>query len=267
MLGALSRAKQMVVGGLNLVWGGLLLGGYVLGRPKPPRANRIPVGVDLLSSGALVAAAWAIRSAAPEGPLRRFASRIATGMTLGAVGDVFMKVNVPAGMGAFGVGHGAYIAAVLGLSEALGGTAGLRRYGSWAAWIGIGLLGWYAVVYGGPKGRSPLGWAALGYCLLLASTAGVATGLVMQRPRYAPLLIGGALFVLSDLIIAMRIFNPALFQRIPDAVRGDIVWLTYGPAQALIINSALVALLDPAFGAGAGAAARSALEHAEPLPG
>jgi hypothetical protein len=253
MLGVFTRGKKLLVGGLDLLWGGLLFGGYLFGRPQPPRPNRIPLGVDLASSAALVGAAWALRSATPKGPTRRFATRIATGMTLGAIGDVFMKKNVPAGMGAFGVGHIAYIAAVLGLSDALGGTSALRRYGAWAGWIGLGVLGWYFTVYLGPRRGSKLAWAALGYCALLASTAGVATSLVMQRPRYVSLLIGGVLFVLSDLLIAMRIFNPEMFQRIPDAIRSDIVWLTYGPAQALIVHGILAAIFDP-------------LLNAEPVP-
>lgn len=246
MLGVLSRGKKLLVAGLDLVWGGLLFGSYLVGKPQPPRGNRIPIGVDLLSSAALVGAAWALRSATPaSGPVRRFATRIAVGMSIGAVSDVLMKVSVPAGMAGFSLGHIAYISGILGLSDALGGSTPLRRYGAWAGWIGLGLLGWALVVHAGPKSGRPLSWAALGYCALLASTAGVATGLTLQRPRYAPLLVGSTLFVLSDLIIAMRIFNPDLFARIPDSVRGDIVWLTYGPAQALIVNSVLVALADP----------------------
>lgn len=245
MFGVFTRGKKLLVGGLDLLWGGLLFGGYLFGKPKPPRPNRIPLGVDLASSAALVGAAWVLRSATPEGPVRRFATRIATGMTLGAIGDVFMKKHVPAGMGAFGVGHMAYIAAVLGLSDTLGGTSALRRYGAWAGWIGFSVLGWYAIVYLGPKRGSKLAWAALGYGALLASTAGVATSLVMQRPRYVSLLIGGTLFVLSDLIIAMRIFNPEMFQSIPEGIRSDIIWLTYGPAQALIVHGILAALFDP----------------------
>jgi hypothetical protein len=31
---------------------------------------------------------------------------------------------------------------------------------------------------------------------------------------------------------------------IPEAVRGDIIWLTYGPAQALLANGALYVMSD-----------------------
>ena len=46
------------------------------------------------------------------------------------------------------------------------------------------------------------------------------------------LAIGGALFLLSDLILAARLFNEVHFPLI-----GDVIWLTYGPAQMLIVYS------------------------------
>jgi len=241
LFGTFSRLKKVVTAGLDVAWGGLLFGGYLLGTPRPPHGTRIPVGVDLLSSAALVAAAWTLRSAAPEGTLRRFGTRMAIGMSLGLVGDFCMKVSVPAGMAAFGAGHVAYIAGMLDLSDALGNSSALRRYGTWSVWIGIGLLAWYLVVHQGPKSGTPLAWAALAYCLLLASTVGVATGLTLQRLRFAPLMFGAMLFLLSDLIIAMKLFNPSMFEMIPEALRGDIIWLTYGPAQALLANALLFA--------------------------
>jgi hypothetical protein len=241
----IAGAKKLIAGGLDLLWGGLLFGGYALGTPQGPHGTRIPVGVDLMSSLALVGAAWTWRSAAPKGPLRSFATRMALGMSLGAVGDVGMKIAVPAGMAAFGAGHVAYIAAMLKLSDALGGTSLLRRYGSWGLWIGIGLVAWYLVVHLGPKSGTPLAWAGLAYCLLLASTVGVAMGLTWQSARGAPLLLGAVLFLLSDLIIAMKLFNPPLFEAIPQPCRGDIIWLTYGPAQALLANAVFFMMSEP----------------------
>lgn len=47
-----------------------------------------------------------------------------------------------------------------------------------------------------------------------------------------PLAPGGALFLLSDLILAGDMFSGLFFPLI-----GDVVWLTYGPAQMLIIYS------------------------------
>jgi hypothetical protein len=75
-------------------------------------------------------------------------------------------------------------------------------------------------------------WVALPYALLLASTAGLGSGLAIQDRRFIPLALGGALFLLSDLILAGDMFSDLFFRLI-----GDVVWLTYGPAQMLIVYS------------------------------
>ncbi len=74
--------------------------------------------------------------------------------------------------------------------------------------------------------------------LLLASTAGFATGLALQDSTFIPLAIGTALFLLSDLILAAQLFNKLHFPLI-----GDVIWLTYGPAQMLIVYTLGSALL------------------------
>jgi hypothetical protein len=53
-----------------------------------------------------------------------------------------------------------------------------------------------------------------------------------------PLAIGAALFLLSDLILAGELFSGLKFPLI-----GDVIWLTYGPAQALIVYAAGAARL------------------------
>ena len=50
--------------------------------------------------------------------------------------------------------------------------------------------------------------------------------------RFVPLALGGALFLLSDLILAGDMFSGLYFPLI-----GDVIWLTYGPAQMLIVYS------------------------------
>ena len=74
--------------------------------------------------------------------------------------------------------------------------------------------------------------AALPYALLLASTAGFATGLALQSALFIPLALGAGLFLISDLILATQLFNKAYFWLI-----SDVVWLTYGPGQMLIVFS------------------------------
>jgi hypothetical protein len=80
--------------------------------------------------------------------------------------------------------------------------------------------------------------AALPYALLLAGTTGIATGLAVQDSSLIPVALGAALFLASDLILAGELFNGLSFPLI-----GDVVWLTYGPAQALIVYGMAVALL------------------------
>jgi hypothetical protein len=231
----------MVLGGLSLLWGGSLLGSYAVLPPSPPAGNRIPKISALFSSAVLVAAAWLIRDSKRTGPAADYSHQIAKGMTWGFLGDLAMTVWVPLGMLTFGIGHIEYVRGMWRLGKAEGLDSTVVRLLAWAAWLGIGVAGWYVVVHSGPKGDRPMAWAALPYTLLLASTAGVASGLALQKARYLPLALGGALFLFSDLVIAMRMFNPELFAQIPESIRGDLVWLAYGPAQALIVSSALLA--------------------------
>jgi hypothetical protein len=52
--------------------------------------------------------------------------------------------------------------------------------------------------------------------------------------------LGGALFFVSDLILAAGLLGNR-------SIRGsdDLIWLTYGPAQMLIVYSATLAILSP----------------------
>ncbi|MCP4421040.1 MAG: lysoplasmalogenase, partial [Chloroflexi bacterium] len=164
-----------------------------------------------------------------------FAFWLAIGMSLGFLGDLFMAGVLPngrsvlGGMTAFGLGHIAYIVGILQSSNQLGLVNGTIRWGSLLIWWLIGGLGWYFIVYRGQK-PSMLHKAALPYALLLASTAGVATGLALQNGQFVWLAVGAALFLLSDLILAAELFNNAYFPQI-----GDVIWLTYGPGQMLIV--------------------------------
>jgi hypothetical protein len=158
-------------------------------------------------------------------------------MTLGFAGDLFMARLLPApepvlgGIAAFGLGHIAYMAAMFRFARASSLDAGRAQWGAWMTWLVVGGVGWYLVVFRG-QDASALHWAALPYALLLASTAGCATGLALHVPAFAPLAAGGALFLFSDLILAARLFNDLDFPMI-----NDVVWLTYGPGQALIVYS------------------------------
>ena len=162
------------------------------------------------------------------------------GMTLGAVGDFFMAgllqpiIPLPnaalGGMGAFGMGHAAYIAGCQNAHN----RAGLHdQKAKWTAiliWQVIGLIGWYFVVYPTKAEHLQiLRWPALGYTLLLACTTGMGSSLAAQNRRFMILAVGGGLFLLSDLILAWRMFRGPF----PHAT--EAVWIPYGSGQMMIV--------------------------------
>lgn len=223
--------------GLLLVWAVLLFGGFIFGKASPGRESRMPVWTRMASSVVLVLAAWSWYRVSRGTTTSLFALLIAIGMTLGLVGDLFMARLLPVsrhillGMGAFGLGHVAYIAAGIFYGNQHGLAEAGTRYGVWALWLGVGLAGWYFAVFRRQQ-HTVLHWVALPYALLLASTAGVATGLAVQDAALWPMAVGAALFLISDLILAAHLFNGLFFPLIEDAI-----WLTYGPGQMLIVYS------------------------------
>lgn len=242
-LAGMTDGQRVVLVGLLALWGALLFGGFVVGARKAARERRMPTWTRMLSSLALVVAAWVWAMTVRDTPSLVFSVLIATGMTLGCAGDLalagLLRLRQPliGGIAAFGLGHVAYIAALVGVGNAHGLTAPLPRYAALGAWLLVGLVGWYAVV---ARGRMPtlLHRAALPYALLLAGTAGVATGLALQATGFLPVAAGAALFLASDLVLAGQLFAGLDFPLI-----GDVIWLTYGPAQALVVYGANAALL------------------------
>lgn len=228
--------------GLLLFWACLLFGGFVFGKTDAKSNRRMPTWTRMTSSLTLVVAGWSWYLFARDSSIQLFSLLIAVGMTLGFVGDLFLARLFPlpqptlGGIAAFGLGHVAYIIALLFFGNRFGLAAPAQRWGALSVWLLLGLIGWYLVVYRGSK-PTVLHMAALPYALLLASTAGLATGLALQAPAFITVAVGGGLFLLSDLILAAELFNDLRFPLI-----GDVVWLTYGPAQMLIVfavNSAL----------------------------
>ena len=223
---------------LLLIWALSLLGSIGASWPSPEKRLPLATGLRMASSATLALAAWSWYLVARDIPhVALFAFLIAIGMSLGLLGDLLLANFLPlkqgflAGMAAFALGHFAYIAAILTLTPRI----------QWAA-EGIallaGLAGWYLAVFRAGQDNELLRWAALPYALLLATTVGAASGLALQAPQFVPLAIGAALFPISDLLVAGQQFGQLRFLHI-----GDAIWLTYGPAQVLIVyavNSALV---------------------------
>ncbi len=223
--------------GLILLWAGLLFGGFLLGRPTTKNMQQIPLLCRMGSSLVLVVAGWSWFFFTQYSEAKDYSLFIAIGMTLGFVGDLAMAGLLPikppeiGGIGAFGLGHVAYIFALIQYGNRYGFAEALPRWGALAIWLVVGAVSWYFVIFRGQK-ATMLHWAALPYALLLSSTAGLATGLALQATDFLPLAVGTALFLASDLLIAAKLFSGLSFNLI-----NDVIWLTYGPAQLLIVFS------------------------------
>ena len=222
---------------LLLIWAVLLFGGFIFG--KEIEGRRIPVRMRLGSSLALVIAgiSWAWISQ-PYGS-DVYTLLIAIGMTFGFLGDLFLagvlttsKKAKIGGIIAFAVGHLFYIAAIWNLGSQLGLNETTPRLSGLIVWWLIAILGWYFIVFRGSR-TTTMHWVVLPYALLLATTAGVATGLALQDAAFWPLALGAALFLFSDTLIGGNWFNNLEFPLIH-----DLIWLTYGPGQMLIVFSA-----------------------------
>lgn len=221
---------------LLLIWAVLLFGGFIFGKEKNGR--RMPSWTRLGSSLVLVIGgiSWALIGRQYNSAL--YALLIAVGMTLGFLGDLFLaglfasgkKANI-GGIIAFAVGHLFYTAAIWGLNKQLGLNDLTARIAALVAWWFVALLGWFFIVFRGSQ-ATLMHWIVLPYALLLATTAGMATGLALQDAAFWPLALGAALFLFSDTLIGGNWFNDLDFPLIH-----DLIWLTYGPGQMLIVYS------------------------------
>ncbi len=235
---------------LFALWALLLFGGFVWGHPAPDGLHRMPIWTRMASSATLVIIAWLEFTFTRQSSLGGYALLIALGMSLGFLGDLLLAgvIVIPqpvlGGIAAFGLGHVAYLLAIIRLTDLYGLKAPAPRWGALALWLLIGIVGWYVLVM---RGQQPtvLHWAALPYALLLAGVAGLFTGVAFQSANFIPAALGAALFLLSDLILAGQLFAKLTFPLI-----GDVIWLTYGPGQALIVASVVIVSLTQGVAAG-----------------
>ncbi|MEX2111982.1 MAG: lysoplasmalogenase [Pirellulales bacterium] len=231
--------------GLWLVWAGLLAAAMLLGNFADGHSKPAATAARMGSSVALVVTGWAAYALWRHSSAGRFALWIAIGMTLGTIGDFFnanllkfipLENPTLGGIAAFGLGHVAYIAGCFNLGRRAGLTNRTLMIGAILCWQLVGVVSWYFVVMQGSESRD-LVWPSLGYSLLLAGTAGVATGLALQDRRMGWLALGAALFLASDLILAFGLFRGSF----PHST--EAVWLTYGPGQMFIVFSTICAAL------------------------
>jgi hypothetical protein len=206
--------------------------GLLFGKRDDKGVNRIPLSARMLSSALALVCALLLRRDAGDPLTRRQTGLVAAGMANGFVGDLIMAEVIPLpehvlfGMLAFGAGHACYMRALLH------GGGPRSRMGRWGwlclAWA-VALAGWRLLVHN-PKISPALNYGALGYALLLSSMAGLAAERAEHDRRYAPVALGGGLFLISDMLLASRLFRGTHFAQI-----GDVVWLTYMGGQALIV--------------------------------
>jgi uncharacterized membrane protein YhhN len=178
--------------------------------------------VKTTSTAALALAGWAM--GAPGG--------IVAGLALGAVGDFALSRPGTrwflAGMGAFATGHLAYVAAFL---TAFGPLIAPGPVG-WAMLAAIAALVLSTEVWLAPH-TGALRWPLRGYALVIGTMA-AAAGLL--PPGFGLMQMGVALFLASDLILALR-----LFRLKGEAARlraARMLWPAYWAGQALILGGA-----------------------------
>ncbi len=240
MLNYLPGVPRYWLTGLWFLWAVLLFGGFIFGRES--ETHRIPVRARLASSVTLALAGWSWFLVSPDNAAKSYALLTAIGMTFGFLGDLALSGllpfgrNVMGGIAAFGSGHIFYVVAILRYGNQTGLDNPATRWGSLAIWLVIAAIAWYFIVFRG-QAASKLHWAALPYALLLAATTGLATGLAWQSSLFTGLAAGAALFLFSDLVLAGELFSGLKFKSI-----GDVVWLTYGPGQMLIVYSVSAAI-------------------------
>ena len=221
---------------------GLLVGSFARGPYDTLRLGRMAKRYELLQSPLLIGLAALLWLGGTRGTVLEGAGLLITlGMACGFVGDLFMagmlgKQDVAPGMGTFAVGHVFYMLAFRQYALILG----LERsapfiFAVLVLWVIVGI--YWVLQVRGSAGQALLENGALVYALVLSAMAGIAVGLAIQQPAFWPLAVGGLLFVLSDAIIAARIFAGQRFR-----FMGDAIWTTYIVAQALIVTSLAAAL-------------------------
>jgi hypothetical protein len=101
-------------------------------------------------------------------------------------------------------------------------------------WCLIAVLLWYLIIYRNSK-RSTIIYLALPYAILLSTTVAFAMNLTLLDNTFSLIIVGAILFLISDLILAAQLFNQLHFKYI-----SDVIWLTYGPAQMLIVFGVII---------------------------
>jgi len=215
----------------------LLLIAFAFGTYNAERTRRTLKPLRLLTSA--VAAMIALVAWQSQSHLANAAPWFFVGMVFGLLGDLTLADVLPVpnrmigGIALFGVGHVAYIvgfeqvAAALGLSDPLTGSM------FWVVYVLASSFLWVLFITNPAKSRT-LNLGSLIYAWLISVMAGTAGGLAIQDARFVPTAIGGALFLLSDLILGNRELRDNGWFLVH-----DVVWVIYIAGQALIVTTVL----------------------------
>lgn len=225
---------------LVAAWAAAYVFGMLNKREKADGTRRIPLWTKLV----MIAVVLGIAALSWPWPSRKHivlydttaAALLVIGLVADAIGDLVLadvfplKQSVIPAIGVFGIGHIAYILAVLTLRN----YAGLEDvYLLPTAVISgvLAILGWRLLVYN-PKGSQTLNMGSLIYGILLFVTTGLAVGLSIEaRARYL-LSAGLVLFTVSDMFLAQ-----SLIRKRSSPLLRDIVWIIYSGGQLLIAFS------------------------------
>lgn len=170
-----------------------------------------PLDVVIKAAGIVLLALYA---------LRQKHLVLAVGLALGATGDVFLALDesvLPLGIAAFGLGHLVYIWLFAQWRFKAGPRGGMSRIAALGvALFGLAMLNWLQPHFG------ELRVAASVYNGIIL----VMTVLAILGRAPALALIGALLFLVSDSVLAMRLFAGQLDWA------GPVVWVTYYLGQA-----------------------------------
>lgn len=223
-----------IMGGVGLAgWQIVALGASValalgyLGRVRsdPGRARSVTKAASVAILGLIAAASGA--------PLA-----LVTALMLSAVGDWCLsrdgEAAFLAGIAAFGAAHIAYVTQFLSIGIVGHPPAPLVA----ALAVAVVAGAFLRLVL---PGAGVFRWPVAGYAVLIGVMVWSA---VLLPHAYALAMIGAVVFMISDMMIAVEKFRPGLTPR-ARAMLGPAIWLTYYPAQVLILLAFLPPLSNP----------------------
>lgn len=225
-------------------WLLLLLASFVSGRTRDLWWSGAKLDLRMLSCLLLAVAAWTAWWSLRRTPAAAAMLLVAIGMTFGFYGDSHVgdrlwwppfPNKIVGGIVFYGLGHLAYVAACLVIRRSDALAAGRRWWLPILVWQFLALIGWAAVALTSSE-EVALRVPTLLYTLLVAATPGFATALAVQRPIFRWMALGGAMFLVSDILLAWQIFHGS-FPGID-----ELTWINYGGGEMLIVYGAIVGL-------------------------